>query len=79
MGRGFFLTDWHALKLVLGGPEGTLEELAAFLRGNVLQPQKPVRAVMIVPEVRVGLARQENNKVSSPLCMPSVDPPRLLR
>jgi hypothetical protein len=44
MGRGVFLMDWNALKLVAGGPEGTLEELEEFLRGNVPQPPKPVRA-----------------------------------
>lgn len=44
LGRGFFLMDWNALKLVAGGPEGTLEELEEFLRGNGPQPPKPVRA-----------------------------------
>jgi hypothetical protein len=41
MGRGYFLVDWNALKFVAGGPEGTLDELEQFLRGNVPQPPKP--------------------------------------
>jgi len=43
MGRGFFLMNWREQKLVVGGPEGTLEELEEFLRGNMPVPQKPVK------------------------------------
>jgi len=39
MGRGFFLMNWREHKLVVGGPDGTLDGLEVFLREHVpLQP-----------------------------------------
>src|SRR5262249_36847315 len=31
-GKGFFLVDWQARKLVARGPDGTLDDVEAFLR-----------------------------------------------
>jgi hypothetical protein len=55
MGRGFFLMNWRERKLVSGGPDGTLEELEQYLRGNVAVPQKnvPIPQAPVKPKRRM--------------------------
>ena len=36
-GRGFFLMDWEANKVIVGGPEGSLAAIESWLRPNPLQ------------------------------------------
>lgn len=37
LGRGYFLMDWGNVKLVVGGPEATLDQLEEYLRVNAAQ------------------------------------------